>query len=192
MIIRVTEYSPAFSVMSVQRWNMTVTRFAIATYYLAICVFLVCLVTLVVKLTFWPVCTGASACDGWTVAGLVGAIMGLSAVFLGILGAIALAAWWTSLDTRVEDRVTQLFTVRVQAVQDSIDQLNERADELRGKVDAIEEMIPELQQRITIAQQSAQIALEEIEPPYAQRLRAHEQQRLQMNADQQGQPPDAQ
>jgi methyl-accepting chemotaxis protein len=166
------------------------TRIAIATYYLAICVFLVCLVTLVVKLTFWPVCTGASACDGWTVAGLVGAIMGLSAVFLGILGAIALAAWWTSLDTRVEDRITQLLTVRVQAVQDSIDQLNGRVDELRTKADAIEEMIPELQQRIHIAQQSAQTALEEIEPPYIKQLRVHEQ-RMQKTTDQQGQSPDA-
>jgi uncharacterized membrane protein YgaE (UPF0421/DUF939 family) len=171
---------------------MTVTRIAIATYYLAICVFLICLVTLVVKLTFWPVCTGASACDGWTVAGLVGAILGVSVAFLGILGAIALAAWWLSLEDRVENRVTQLFATRIQTVQDHIDQLNGRTEELRAKVDAIEEMIPELQLRINIAQQSAQIAREETEPSYAQRFRAHEQQRLQMNADQQEQPPDAQ
>ncbi len=169
---------------------MTVTRFAIATYYLAICVFLICLVTLVVKLTFWPVCIGASACDGWTVAGLVESILGLGAVFLGILGAIALAAWWTNLDKRVEDRVTQLFAARVQAVQDSIDQLNGRAEELRGKVDAIEEMIPELQQRINMAQQSAQLALEETLPPNVKALREHNQ-RMQKATDQQGQSPDA-
>jgi hypothetical protein len=169
---------------------MPVTRIAIATYYLALCVFLICLVTLVVKMTFWPVCIGASACDGWTVAGLVESVLGLCAVFLGILGAIALAAWWLSLETRVENRVTQLFTARVQAVQDSINQLNERADELRVKVDAIEEMIPELQQRITIAQQNAQLALEETEPPYVKQLRVH-QQRMQKTTDQQGQSPDA-
>ena|SRR5258708_6018002 len=166
------------------------TRIAIATYYLALCVFLICLVTLVVKLTFWPVCTGASACDGWTVAGLVESILGLCAVFLGILGAIALAAWWTNLDKRVEDRVTQLFTEQVQAVQDSINQLNERADELRVKVNAIEEMIPELQQRITIAQRSAQLALDETLPPNVKALREHNQ-RMQKATDQQGQSPDA-
>ncbi len=170
---------------------MTVTRIAIATYYLAICVFLICLVTLVVKLTFWPVCTGASACDGWTVAGLVGAIMGLSAVFLGILGAIALAAWWLSLETRVEDRVTQLFTPRIQAVQDSIDQLNGRAEELRTKVDTIEEMIPELQQRINMVQNIAQVAFDETMPPNIKALREHER-RMQKITDQQGQSPDAQ
>src|SRR5260370_17112724 len=103
---------------------MTVTRFAIATYYLAICVFLICLVTLVVKLTFWPVCIGASACDGWTVAGLVVAVLGLGAGFLGRLGAIAVAAWWLRLETRVKNRVTQLYTARVQAVQASTAHLN--------------------------------------------------------------------
>jgi len=162
---------------------------AIATYYLALCVFLICLVTLVVKLTFWPVCIGASACDGWTVAGLVESVLGLCAVFLGMLGAIALAAWWLSLETRVENRVTQLFTARVQAVQDSIDQLNGRAEELRTKVDAIEEMIPELQQRITIAQDSAMKALEESEPPYVKNLRL-QKQRMNMTTDQQEQSPD--
>ncbi len=119
-----------------------VTRTARATYYIAICVFLVFLAVLVVKMTFWPVCTGGSTCDGWTVAGLVAAVLGVSTAFLGILGALALAAWWTSLDKRVEDRVTQLFTAQIQAVQDSINQAKERVDELRSKVDAIEHTLP--------------------------------------------------
>lgn len=147
-----------------------VTRTARATYYIAICVFLICLVILVVKMTFWPVCTGGPPCDGWTIAGLVAAILGVSTAFLGILGAIALAAWWTSLDKRVEDHVTQLFTAQIQAVQDSINQLKERADELRGKVDAIENTIPELELRIDAAQKSAIRALEETLPPYYQQL----------------------
>src|SRR5215469_4241170 len=104
-----------------------VTRTARATYYLAICVFLVFLAVLVVKMTFWPVCSGGSTCDGWTVAGLVAAVLGVSTAFLGILGALALAAWWTSPDKRVEDRVTQLFDTRIQVVQNSIDQLEKRA-----------------------------------------------------------------
>src|SRR5258708_2999616 len=170
---------------------MTVTRIAIATYYLALCVFLICLVTLVVKLTFWPVCTGASACDGWTVAGLVGAILGVSVAFLGILGAIALAAWWLSLEDRVENRVTQLFATRIQTVQDTIDQLNGRTEELRTKVDAIEEMIPALQQSITIAQQSAQLAREEAEPPYQKQIPL-QKHRMKITTDQQDQSPDTQ
>ena len=161
-----------------------------AIYYLAISVFLVCLVTIVVKLTFWPVCTGIPSCDGWTVAGLAGTILGVSAAYLGILGAIVLATWWTSLDNRVERHVTKLFTERVQAVQDSINQLNVRADELRAKVDAIEEMIPELDLRINIAQKREQTALEETLPTYLKQLWDHERQ-LRMTADQQGQPLDA-
>ena len=107
-------------------------------------------------------------------------------MFLGILGAIAVAAWWTGLDKRVEDRVTQLFTERVQAVQASINQLNGQADDLRAKVDAIEETMPVLEQRITIAQQNAQTALEETLPPYVKQLRVHNQ-RTQKAADQQEQ-----
>jgi hypothetical protein len=160
-----------------------------AIYYLAISVFLICLVTIVVKLTFWPVCTGVTSCNGWTVAGLVESILGLCAVFLGILGAIAVAAWWTGLDKRVEKHVTQLFTTRIQAVQDSINKLNVQADDLRAKVDAIEEMIPELQLRITIAQQSAQLTLEETEPPYVKQLQVHNQ-RMQKTTNQQGHSPD--
>src|SRR5712692_4282004 len=140
-----------------------VTRTARATYYIAICVFLICLVVLVVKMTFWPVCTGGSPCDGWTVAGLVAAILGVSTAFLGILGAISLAAWWTSLDKRVEDRVTSVLTTQIQTVQDSINQVKERADELRSKVDAIEHSIPELELRIDAA-------FEANEPGYLKKL----------------------
>src|SRR5437870_2911723 len=87
-----------------------VTPTARMTYYIAICVFLICLVVLVVKMTFWPVCIGVSTCDGWTIAGLVAMVLGVSTAFLGILGALAFAAWWTSLDKRVEDRVTSVLT----------------------------------------------------------------------------------
>jgi septal ring factor EnvC (AmiA/AmiB activator) len=131
-----------------------VTRTARATYYIAICVFLIFLAVLIVKMTFWPVCISGSTCDGWTVAGLVAAVLGVSTAFLGILGALALAAWWTSLDKRVEDRVTQLFNTRIQAVQDSIDQLEKRAGELRDKVVAIENTIPDFDARIQAAQGS--------------------------------------
>ena len=159
-------------------------------YYLAISVFLICLVTIVVKLTFWPVCTGVPSCSGWTLAGLVESILGLCAVFLGILGAIAVAAWWTGLHNRVEKHITQLFTTRIQAVQDSINKLNVQADDLRAKIDAIEEMIPGLDLKITIAQQSAHIAHEETEPPYLKQVRVNNQH-LQKITDQQGQSPDA-
>lgn len=139
------------------------TRTARVTYYIAICVFLIFLAVLVLKMTFWPVCTGGSTCDGWTVAGLVAAILGVSTTFLGILGAIALAAWWTSLDKRVEDRVTQLFDTRIQAVQNIIDQLDKQVDELRGKINAIEDTVSRLEPRIDAA-------FEATSPGYVKRL----------------------
>lgn len=140
-----------------------VTRTARATYYIAICVFLIFLAVLVVKMTFWPVCIDGSTCDGWTVAGLVATVLGVSTAFLGILGALALAAWWTSLDKRVEDRVTQLFDTRIQAVQNIIDQLDKQVDGLRGEIDAIESTVSGLEPRIDAA-------FEATSPGYVNRL----------------------
>lgn len=50
--------------------------------------------------------------------------------------------------------MTQLFNTRIQAVQDSIDQLEKRAGELRDKVVAIENIIPDFDTRIQAAQGS--------------------------------------
>jgi septal ring factor EnvC (AmiA/AmiB activator) len=94
----------------------------------------------------------------------------VSTAFLGILGAIAIAAWWTSLDKRVEDRVTQLFKAQIQAVQDTINQVKERADELQSKVAAIENAIPELELKISAAQESATRAYQATLPPYYRTL----------------------
>ncbi len=97
---------------------------ATTTYYIAISVYLVCLVIIVVKMTFWPVCTSASTCDGWTIAGLAAAILGVTAAFLAILGAVFFAAWWTGLDKRVEERVAEALNTQIQSVKSTINQLD--------------------------------------------------------------------
>ncbi len=114
------------------------------TYYIAICVFLVCLAAIVIKMTFWPACVGNTACDGWTVAGLSATILGVLAGFLGILGAILLAAWWTGLDERVEKRVVAAFSTQVQTLEASLQtslnnfaQLTNQTQQLQAKADAI-------------------------------------------------------
>jgi len=112
------------------------------TYYVAICVFFVCLAAIVIKLTFWPVCVGSTACDGWTVAGLSATILGVLAAFLGILGAILLDAWWTGLDKRVEDRVADAFKLQIQSVQGSIDQ---QKTEIQTVQSALGQLTPNIQ-----------------------------------------------
>src|SRR5256885_411000 len=95
------------------------TRIAIAAYYLAIGFLVVFTGVIVYKLMFWPPCTpigpkdGACAVDSWSLAGLAGTVMGIAATVLALLGTVAVAAWWTGLDTRVNNQVTRLYDVKV-------------------------------------------------------------------------------
>lgn len=91
------------------------TKFALAFYYLAIGFLTACSVTIVVKLIFWPPCTqtgNTCAVDPWSAAGLEGGILGVSATVLAILGAVAVAGWWTYLNERVTNQVTILYNAQ--------------------------------------------------------------------------------
>ncbi len=68
--------------------------------------------------------------DGWTIAGLAATILGVSATVLGILGAFALAAWWTDLDKKVRTQVDTSMNVREVT-------LNKRVDDILAKQEAI-------------------------------------------------------
>ena len=89
------------------------TMIALICYCIAIALLTVCAITIVIKLIFWPPCTQAgNVCviDGWSVAGLAGTVLGVAATVLAILGAVAVAAWWTSLDKQVTKRVNKLYS----------------------------------------------------------------------------------
>jgi hypothetical protein len=88
------------------------TRIALILFSIAITFLTACTVVIVLKLIFWPPCTmvgSACAIDGWSAAGLAGTVLGVSAGMLGILGAVAVAAWWLGLNKRVTKRVKKLF-----------------------------------------------------------------------------------
>src|SRR5260370_35392933 len=85
------------------------TAVATAVYYLAILALVTLLGVIIVKLVIWPPCsiTSRNACvvDGWSVAGLAGAVLGVGATVLAILGAVSVAYWWANLNERVDQRV---------------------------------------------------------------------------------------
>jgi hypothetical protein len=86
------------------------TKFALAFYYLAIGLLTACAIVVVVKLIFWPPCkqTGNTCViDPWSVAGLAATILGVAGTILAVFGAVAVAAWWTSLNERVTDQVNK-------------------------------------------------------------------------------------
>jgi hypothetical protein len=104
----------------------TKTDFAIWFYCIAIALLASGAVVIVIKLIFWPPCTQSGnicAIDGWTAAGLAGTVLGVAATVLAILGAVAVAAWWVSLNDRVTDQVTQLYDTQKRVISGHVNSL---------------------------------------------------------------------
>jgi hypothetical protein len=102
------------------------TKFAIAFYYIAIGLLVVCAAVIVVKLIFWPPCTqigNTCVIDPWSTAGLAGTVLAVAATVLAILGAVSVAAWWTSLNTTVTERVKKLYKKQQREVTSQVDTL---------------------------------------------------------------------
>src|SRR5258708_2171063 len=93
------------------------TAVATTAYYIAIVALVALLSVIVFKLMFWPPCTintqHECVVDGWSVAGLAGTVLGVGATLLAILGAVAVAAWWTGLNKQVDARVNGQVQGRV-------------------------------------------------------------------------------
>ncbi len=102
---------------------------ATVIYYLAIgCLILLTLVVVSVLIAkpYCPITSpvpqnGAPTViciDGWSIAGVAATILAVAGTILTLIGALAVAAWWTELDVkvnkRVENRVDELFTQRVE------------------------------------------------------------------------------
>ncbi|MFL5626341.1 MAG: hypothetical protein ACJ788_12185 [Ktedonobacteraceae bacterium] len=111
------------------------TAVATAVYYLAILALVAFLGVVVVKLVVWPPCsiTTRNACvvDGWSITGLAGAVLGVGATLLAILGAVAVAYWWANLNEKVDQRVDeQIKTAIDQALQEQKKNLTEQTAHL--------------------------------------------------------------
>ncbi len=117
------------------------TIFAIVCYCIAIGFLVVCAAVIVVKLVFWPPCTqigNACVIDPWSTAGLAGTVLAVAATVLAILGAVSVAAWWTSLNTTVTERVKKLYKKQQREVNTQIDTLmkNQR-DVSNARIDTL-------------------------------------------------------
>lgn len=89
------------------------TKFAIVLYSTAIVSLVVMTGFVIWRLIIMPPCTQVgSLCiiDSWSVAGLAGTVLAVAATVLAVLGAVAVAAWWSSLNERVSSQVTALVT----------------------------------------------------------------------------------
>lgn len=98
----------------------------IVAYYLAIVMLILFVGVVIYRLLFGSPCTiVGNYCvgDGWTMAGLAATILGVSATVLGILGAFALAAWWTGLDDRVRKQVDTSLKQQEEALNKRVDDI---------------------------------------------------------------------
>jgi tetratricopeptide (TPR) repeat protein len=101
----------------------------IIAFYFAIGILVVLSIAVAYKLVFQPLCTPTKdipcpVTDAGSIAGIAGTVMGVAATVLALLGAFAVAAWWSQLDDRVNDRVNNLL-------QDQSVKFNEQMKELQ-------------------------------------------------------------
>jgi tetratricopeptide (TPR) repeat protein len=107
-------------------------RVAITAFYVAIIFLVIFSGVIVYRLMFLPPCTPTKdfSCllDGASVAGLAATVLGVAAAILALLGAFAVAAWWTNLDERVNKQVTDLIkkdvAPQVKALESTITEAN--------------------------------------------------------------------
>jgi len=126
------------------------TAVATAVYYLAILALVTLLGVIVVKLVIWPPCsiTVRNECvvDGWSVAGLAGAVLGVGATVLAILGAVSVAYWWANLNERVDQRVGERVD---QALKEQEKKMSEQTTHLlEGQEQKFEEAFLRMQQKM--------------------------------------------
>jgi methyl-accepting chemotaxis protein len=145
------------------------TKIALAFYYIAVGFLVACAAVIVLKLIFWPPCTqigNTCAIDPWSTAGLAGTVLAVSATLLAILGAVAVAAWWTSLNDRVNEQVTKLYESQKTEVDAQVDgvlteqqqKVDERLDAFRATFVEVNNAVERMQSQIDQTLQNSEDA----------------------------------
>ncbi len=128
------------------------TRIALYCYYLSISLLTVCAIGIVVKLLFWPPCTqtgNTCVIEPWSVAGLAGTVLAVAATVLAILGAVAVAAWWLSLNNIVTGRVKKLYKLHKKEIGKELeDFITEQQQLVRDQVGAVQTKLQTVESRI--------------------------------------------
>lgn len=131
------------------------TKFALAFYYLAIGLLTACAIVIVAKLIFWPPCTktgNTCAIDPWATAGLAGTVLAVAATVLAVLGAVSVAAWWTSLNTRITDQVNDLYEDQKKEIGKNLaDFLSEQQQVVSDKLGTVQTKLQTVENRISEA-----------------------------------------
>ena len=162
----------------------TKTALATAVYYLAIVVLLVLLGMVVLRFVFSPPCSiiAKNEClvDGWSVAGLAGTVLAVAATLLAVLGAIAVAYWWLSLNEKVDRRVDeQIKTAIDQALKEQEKKISDQTIHLlqeqekkfgetfsntQKEMDSLKELASDIERRVEWSIEQLIIAITQLDP----------------------------
>ncbi|MFL5588721.1 MAG: hypothetical protein ACJ8DI_13860 [Ktedonobacteraceae bacterium] len=158
----------------------TKTATATAVYYLAIVALLVLLGAIVLRFVFAPPCSiiGKNECvvDGWSVAGLAGTVLAVAATLLAILGAVAVAYWWTNLNTKVDQRVDERVVQGLQEQEKKISEqtahlLKEQEEKfekafskMRDEMDTLNDQASNLEHKLQSIKRDLIIAMTQLAP----------------------------
>jgi tetratricopeptide (TPR) repeat protein len=111
-------------------------------YSIAIGLLVLFAIIIVIKLLFIPPCiptglknpTCTYIVDSWSLAGLAATVMGVAATVLALLGAVAVAAWWSDLEKRVDAKVNDLFNEQLKLINDQLEKKQQEVVDLQEKL----------------------------------------------------------
>src|SRR5947209_3150780 len=128
------------------------TKFAIILYSVAIISLVVMTGFVIWRLIIMPPCTqigNLCVIEPWSVAGLAGTVLAVAATVLAVLGAVAVAAWWTALNDRVTDQVKGLYDGHKKEIGAALeDFIAEQQQVVRDQVGTVQTKLQTVESRI--------------------------------------------
>ncbi len=132
------------------------TLIALVVFIMAILGIVILAGIIVATLLFWPPCTQIGhncVVDGWSIAGLAGTVLAVAATMLAVLGAVAVAYWWLTLNERVTEQITKLYEAQKKEVNTLVDQIvKDQQQKVNALLAKVETRVDDLHTRITTVQ----------------------------------------
>jgi hypothetical protein len=140
---------------------MNNTKFAQWFYWISIGVLVATALGIVWRLIILP-----PDLKGLDVVGLASSVLGIAATVLAILGAVAVAAWWTSLDKQVTKRVNELYKKQEEKIDEKVKEM------LKQQEQKINDQIVDFREKLQIIENNATKIQRDLEETLAESFAA--------------------
>jgi DNA repair exonuclease SbcCD ATPase subunit len=140
---------------------MNNTKFAQWFYWISIGVLVATAIGIVWRLIILP-----PDLKGLDVVGLASSVLGVAATVLAILGAVAVAAWWVSLDEKVTKRVNELYKKQEEKIDEKVKEM------LKQQERKINDQIVDFREKLQIIENNAAKIQKDLEETLAESFAA--------------------